>query len=161
MGGHHAWIRSDDLAWWSLQQVSLFDKYRARKADGNSPLLQSAKKELYPLVSAIGVGCLFAVRFFSFIVIEIKYWIDSHFFRSFRSLWLDYKVLCPSKILQQALVPSVSFGMYVPRWGNLKLNFVRLLGGTIGISIAQAILSSVSALRSITFVVVIFVWPFL
>lgn len=62
-----------------------------------------AEKELYPLVAAIGIGCLFAVPLIGL----------------------------------QSVMPLKDIATSTGAFG-----FLRLLGGTIGISIAQAILSS-------------------
>ncbi|KLO19180.1 MFS general substrate transporter [Schizopora paradoxa] len=77
----------------------------------------NAKKELYPLVSAIGIGCLFAVPLIGL----------------------------------QSVMPLKDIATSTGAFG-----FLRLLGGTIGISIAQAILSStlrkkVSKIPGLTF----------
>lgn len=60
VGGHHAWVRADDPAQRRVEQVRSSPLLLSNFVyDG---ILDRAEKELYPLVAAVGVGCLFTVR---------------------------------------------------------------------------------------------------
>lgn len=67
-----------------------------------------AEKILYPLVAAIGVGCLFQVHACSYILVSIHVLTS----RIFRRHWLLFKLRCPSRTWLLARRHSVSSGLF-------------------------------------------------
>ena len=99
------------------------------------------EKVIYPLIAALGLGCLFGVSQEGRGVCAAA--VDG----LLRYRWSAFKLQCPSKTWQRAR-PRMGFSGKNIAWfyydkATWSIRLYRIIGGTVGVSAGQAIFSSV------------------